>query len=126
MGTSRDVSILLLVSDPVVRLILKETLEHEGYTVFAAGNLGTAVDKLKDTTPDLLIISLYVEDISGHDAAIYLRTKLPGVRVLMTGGLIDDDRLENRMTLQGFEVFPKPFTAAEFIAKVKDVLQKPR
>jgi DNA-binding response OmpR family regulator len=88
--------------------------------------LGTAVDKLKDTTPDLLIISLYVEDISGHDAAIYLRTKLPGVRVLMTGGLIDDDRLENRMTLQGFEVFPKPFTAAEFIAKVKDVLQKPR
>jgi len=30
---------LLLVSDPVVRSILKETLEREGYTVLATGDL---------------------------------------------------------------------------------------
>jgi hypothetical protein len=37
---------------------------------------------------------------------------------------MDDDRIQNRLTLQGFEVFPKPFTAAELVEKVKDVLQK--
>ena len=124
MNATTDTAILLLVSDPVVRLVMKETLEKAGYTVFPAGNLGKAVDRLKERTPDLLIISLYVEDISGRDAATYLRTKVPGLRVLMTSGLIDDDRLQNQMTLKAFAVFPKPFPPAEFIAKVKEVLQK--
>jgi DNA-binding response OmpR family regulator len=124
MSVAKDTAILLLVSDPIVRAIMKETLENVGYTVFPAGDLGKAVDRLKERTPDLLLISLYVEDISGRDAATYLRTKVPGLRVLMTSGLIDDDRLQNQMTLKSFEVFPKPFPPAEFLAKVKEVLQK--
>ena len=52
---------MLLVSDPVVRSVLKETLEHEGYTVVATGDLGQAVDLLKECTSDLLITRTYVE-----------------------------------------------------------------
>jgi DNA-binding response OmpR family regulator len=121
-----DTAILLLVSGPILREVTKEALEHEGYTVFPAGDLGTAVDKLKEKTPNLLIISPYVEDMPGYNAATYLRTKCPGVPVLVMNGLMDDDRIQNRLTLQAFEIFPKPFTAAEFLAKVKAVLTKPR
>jgi hypothetical protein len=42
----------------------------------------------------------------------------------MVGGLIDDDRLQYRMTLERFEVFPKPFAAAAFLEKVNNVLRK--
>jgi len=55
-----------------------------------------------------------------------LRTKCPKMRVLILGGLIDDERLQYREALQGFEVFPKPYTAAKLLQKVKDVLSKPR
>jgi DNA-binding response OmpR family regulator len=72
-------------------------------------NLGTAVDRLKESTPDLLIVRSYVEGIPGYDAATFLRRKCQGLQVLMLGGLIDDDRLQYRMTLEGFEGFPKPF-----------------
>jgi len=119
-------TILLLVSDPVVRSVLKDTLEHEGYTVAAAGDLGDAVDRLREVTPDLLITRTYVEGMPGHDAAKYLQTKSNGMRVLMVGGLLDDGRLRRRVALQGFEVFPKPYSAAELLQKVKDVLAKPR
>jgi hypothetical protein len=44
------------------------------------------------------------------------------MRVLIVGGLLDDDRLRNREALEGFAVYPKPYTAAELLAKVKDVL----
>jgi len=119
-------TILLFVSDPLVRSVFKEALEQEGYTVVATGDLGNAVDRLTEYDPDLLIIRGYVEGLPGHDAAVYLRTKHVQMKVLIVGGLLDDDRLELRESLQGFEVFPKPFSAAELIQKVKEVLEKPR
>lgn len=118
-------TILLLVSDPVVRSVLQETLEREGYMVLSTGDLGQAVDRLKECTPDLLITRTYVQSLPGHDAAMYLRTKCSGMRVLMVGGLLDDERLQHREALEGFEVFPKPYAAAELLQKVKDVLSKP-
>ncbi len=114
--------ILLLVSDSVARVVIQEALEHGGYSVMAAGDLGTAVKRLSESKPDLLIISPYIEDISGYDTAKFLRTKCHGLPVLMVAGLIDDDRLEYRLELEGFEVFPKPYSAAELLSKVKDVL----
>ena len=119
-------TILLLVSDPVVRSILKETLEREGYTVLASGDLGQAVDWLKECTPDLLITRTYVESLPGHEAAMYLRTKCLGLRVLMLGGLLDDERLQYRAAQQGFEVFPKPYNATALLQEVRHVLSKPR
>ena len=118
-------TILLLVSDPVVRSVLQETLEREGYTVRATGDLGQAVDRLTECTPDLLITRTYVEGLPGHEAAMYLRTKCPGLRVLMLGGLLDDERLEYRAAQQGFEVFPKPYTTAALLQEVRYVLSKP-
>ena len=119
-------TILLLVSDPVVRAILKETLEREGYTVVASGDLGQAVDRLQECIPDLLITRTYVESLPGHEAAMYLRTKCPEMKVLMLGGLLDDERLAYRAEQQGFEVFPKPYTAALLLREVRLVLSKPR
>jgi CheY-like chemotaxis protein len=119
-------TILLLVSDPLVRSVLEETLEHEGYTVRATGDIGQAVERLGESTPDLLITRTYVQSMLGHEAAKYLLTKCPTMRVLMVGGLLDDKRLRYRAELQGFEVFPKPYSAAELLQKVKDVLGKRR
>lgn len=119
-------TILLLVSDALVRSVLQDTLEHAGYTVLAVGSLGSAVDRLKEATPDLLITRTYVEGMPGHDAAMYLRTKCHGLRVLMLGGLLDDDRLKYRMSLSGFDVFPKPYSPAEMLQKVKEILHKSR
>jgi len=119
-------TILLLVADPVVRSVMEETLDRAGYTVLATGDLGKAVDRLKECNPDLLITRTYVQSMSGHDAAMYLRTKSPKMRVLLVGGLLDDDRLHNREALQGFEFFPKPSPRAELLQKVSDVLKKPR
>lgn len=125
-NSSINATILLLVSDPIVRSVLQETLEHAGYSVLSTGNLGEAVDRLKMCAPDLLITRTYVQGMTGHDAALYLRNKCPKMRVLMVGGLLDDERLQYRGALQGLEVFPKPYKAAELLRKVKDVLSSPR
>jgi DNA-binding response OmpR family regulator len=119
-------TILLLVSDPLVRAVTKEALEKEGYTVVAVRDLGGAVDSIEDIPPDLLITRLYVDNIPGYEAARYLRRKRPGMRVLIMSGVLDDDRLATREAVEGFEIFPKPYSASEFLERVKEVLAKPR
>ncbi|MGA2119959.1 MAG: response regulator [Bryobacteraceae bacterium] len=119
-----NATILLLVSDPVIRTVIHEVLESAGYTVRATGDIGGAVDRLKESTPDLFMVRHYTQNMSGHEASRYLRKLCPGIPVLIVGGILDDDRLENRELLQGFEIFPKPFKAAELLDKVKEVLRK--
>src|SRR5579864_51990 len=117
-------TILLLMSDPLVRAVVCETLEGAGHLVVPAGDLGSALDWLKQCTPDLLITRTYVSSLPGHEAASYLRAKRPLMRVLILGGLLDDDRLRNRVTLAGFDVFPKPYSGAQLVEKVKEILDR--
>jgi hypothetical protein len=71
----------------------------------------------------LLITHPYVDNITGHEAAKYLRTKNPGMGVLIVAGLLDDDRLQYRASLEEFQIFPPPFTRAQFIKTVAEVLK---
>jgi DNA-binding NtrC family response regulator len=116
-------AILLLGSEPVVRLVMKETLENAGYVVLATGSLGTAVDMLADCKCGLLIIPPYIDNLSGHEAAKYLRARNPHMGILRVAGFLDDDRIRYRAKLEGFEIFPAPFPGAQLIQKVQEVLK---
>lgn len=115
-------TILLLCSDSEISAVLQDTLENANYVVLPAKDLGSAVDRLSEASPDLLIVRPQLEMMSGHEAALYLRKKCNGLRVLMVGGLPDDDRITIREALQFVEIFPKPFAAADFLEKVAAML----
>jgi len=117
-------TILLFHSAPLVRQVIREILEQAGHVVRATGDLGIAVDMVRETPPHLLLIDMYVANINGHDAALYLRQKCPALRVLMVGGVPDDPRIDVRLANEGFAVFPPPFAPAELLARVKEILAK--
>jgi DNA-binding NtrC family response regulator len=120
----KNALILLLSSEPVDRSVMAEALDGAGYVVRAAGDLGTAVDMLADAPIDLLITHPYIDSIPGHEAAKYLRDRNPKMAVLVVAGLLDDDRIEIRAQLQGFEIFPPPYTAAQLLKTVGELLEK--
>jgi DNA-binding NtrC family response regulator len=120
-----ETTILVLISEPLVRLVIQELLERAGYLVMATGDLGTAVDRISECKPDLMIISPYVETITGHQAAKYLQSRCLRMRVLMVAGLLDDDRLQYRAELEKVEIFPQPFTGPQLLERVHKVLSKP-
>lgn len=124
--TPTQSTILLLSSEPVVRLVIREALEGAGYVVLATGDLGVAVDRMKECKPDLLLIHPYIDTMPGHDAAKYLHTRCPDMRILMVAGMLEDDRLRYRAELESVEIFPKPITALELLDKVTEVLSAPR
>ncbi|MGA2133167.1 MAG: response regulator [Bryobacteraceae bacterium] len=115
-------TILLFHSAPLVRQVIREILEKAGHVVRATGDLGIAVDMVRETPPDLLLIDVYVANINGHDAALYLRQKCPSLRVLMVAGVPSDQRIDVRITNEGFLIFPQPFAPSELVARVNEIL----
>jgi DNA-binding NtrC family response regulator len=115
-------TILLLISDALARSVFQDALERAGYLVLPASDLGVAVDRIKECTPDLLITRGYLSNMSGHEAAKQLRRRCPMLPVLIAGGMLDDDRLRYRESLEGFEVFPKPYAASELLLKVSETI----
>ena len=117
-------TILLLSSEPVARAVVSEALTVAGHVVLATGDLGNAVKILAETPVDLLIISPYIGNISGHEAAKYLRDKNPTMSILELAGLPADDRIQIRAELERFELFPAPFPVAGLVEKVAAMLKQ--
>ena len=126
MTPETQATVLLLGSEPVNRSILKEVMQGAGYVVLDAGDLGTAVDLLGRYTVELLLTHPYVEDVSGYEAARFLRARWHGLPVLIVAGFLKDDRLQYTAELEEFELFPAPFTAVQLVEKVGEVLRTAR
>jgi DNA-binding response OmpR family regulator len=120
--SASDATILLLVSDPLMREVLRDALQSAGYLVMVAGDIGAGVDRVNEMRPDLLITRSYINSMPGRMAADYLRTKRPGLPVLIVSGFMDDDRVMAQNAIADFHIFPKPFTRSEFLTQVKEVL----
>ena len=119
--TSAHGSVLLLDSDPLTRTIFHEILRRGGYLVDVAGDVGTAVDRMKLSRPDLLIVRDYITSMTGVMAAKYLRTRCAGLPVLIVGGVMRDDRIRVQTEVNDFQVFPKPFECDDLLEKVRDM-----
>jgi DNA-binding NtrC family response regulator len=124
--STAGIPILVLDSHPEMRSTLRDALEGAGYLVITAGDLGAAMDHLTDIRPHLLVIPPYINSMTGHIAADHLRTRHPGLPVLLVAGLMDDDRLRVQNAVREFHTFPAPFSRNEFLATVKRVLESER
>jgi DNA-binding NtrC family response regulator len=118
-----NTTILLLVSDPLMRDVLRDALNGAGYLVVVTSDLGEAVDRLREMRPHLLITRPYISSMSGQTAADYLRTKRPGLPVLIVAGYMQDDRVRDQTAIDEFHIFPDPFTRDQFLGRVRNVLR---
>jgi DNA-binding response OmpR family regulator len=112
--------IVILDAEPVVRSVAAEILESAGYDVPTLAmrrrrSINTAL-------PDLLVTNVYLPGISGHDTMRLLKGVRPELSVLMVSGLPDSEVIREWTYEDGFDTFPKPFTAQDLLGKVRSIL----
>ena len=117
--------ILILDAEPIVRQVVTTILGRAGFTVLATGDLHEAERLTRESAPDLLLTNVYVPGSSGREAASLLRQICPEMRALLVAGLPDEEPVRKAMAENGLPYFPKPFTASELTARVREVLGAP-
>jgi len=112
-------TILVVDDDGDVRMLVKDLLEFEGYTVLTAGDAETAIRVHEDcqSVVALLLTDVIMPNINGLELADRLLQREPRLRVLFMSGSEDVSR--------GFGCVAKPFTGAELIGRVGEVLESP-
>jgi nitrogen-specific signal transduction histidine kinase len=116
---------LLVVEDePGVLEVAAEALRLQGYTVLTASSPAEAL-QLAQSYPEpihLLVTDVVMPVMSGRELADYLTRLHPQMRVLYVSGYTENTIVHHGVLETGVHFLPKPYTPAQLIQKVREVL----
>jgi|GEM_PF-1010726 len=119
------VSILIVDDEPEVCNLVKRLYERRGFNVsFALGGVA-AIEMLKTTDPDIVILDLNLGDtVDGREVLKFIRREKPQTRCIVVTGEDDEERIENIAALAPDDILIKPILAAHLDAKVSGLIAK--
>lgn len=120
-------TILVIDDEPGLLKSVKERLELEGYNVLTTQNAEQALETLRRFTPDLMVVDLRLPGMSGLDFCRQVRGSDGSSRLTPIIFLTTDRSEVNKvlgLELGGDDYMTKPFSPAEFVARVKALIRR--
>jgi hypothetical protein len=117
-------TVLVVEDDESIRRLALRVLEPAGYTVICAPSGRDALLLAGERPPQLLVTDVVLPDIDGGALAASFHDRYPGVRVLFMSGYLDEAIVRHGAPSTGQDFIPKPFTAAEFLRRVREALDR--
>src|SRR5579871_775645 len=119
-------TILLVEDDEMVRNLVRETLEREGYKLIDAADPADAA-RIAETYRgpiDLLITDVVMPKINGRDLAERITKRRRELKVLYMSGYTDHAIVNSGLLQKEVAFLQKPFTPAALTEKVREVLEQ--
>ncbi|HTT69067.1 MAG TPA: PAS domain S-box protein [Gemmatimonadales bacterium] len=122
-----DETILLVEDDATLKRTATRVLEKYGYTVTTAADGLDALNIIRtgQAAPDLIISDVVMPHVSGPQLLSALRDAGATPRMLFTSGYATRDVRERALLESGVPFLSKPWTIAELLRKVREVLEAP-
>jgi len=110
--------------EPVVRHLVAEILETNGYSVLQAGDGPSALELLRRHAGmlHLLVTDVVMPGMSGPDVAKAVASMRPGIQVLYISGYTDSAIGHHGVLEPGIAFLQKPFDADALHRKVRSLL----
>jgi len=115
----------ILAVDDEERMVrfIRMNLEHDGFLVSEAFNGKQAIQRLRDVSPDLILLDVMMPDLDGFEVLQMMR-EISNVPVIMlTAKGEEDDRIRG-LELGADDYITKPFNPRELVSRVKAVLRR--
>jgi two-component system, cell cycle sensor histidine kinase and response regulator CckA len=118
-------TILLVEDDEMVRSLVRETLEREGYKLLDAADSVEAkgVANTYKGAIDLLITDVVMPKLSGRELAEEVVRARSNIKVLYMSGYTDTAILKSGLVQGSIAFLQKPFTPTTLTQKVREVLE---
>ncbi|AJI11464.1 TPA: response regulator transcription factor [Bacillus cereus] len=117
---------ILIVDDDIeIRKIISIYLRNEGYEIIDAPDAIEALDILRNTTVDLIILDIMLPKMDGIEACLKIREQYQMPIIFLSAKDEDIDKIQGLMS--GAEDYiTKPFNPLELMARIKSQLRRYR
>ncbi|MEY2548345.1 MAG: two-component system, cell cycle sensor histidine kinase and response regulator CckA [Verrucomicrobiota bacterium] len=119
-------TVLVVEDEEIVRELVCEVLEHQGYNVLCAPDGIEALNLADGFDGDihLLVTDVIMPHMNGHELAGKLCALRPNMKVLYVSGYSDNDIGDHGTLDPRHELLQKPFTPQTLARKIRDVLRE--
>jgi CheY-like chemotaxis protein len=117
--------ILLVDDSPHAQRMGERILSEEGYEVVTVSNADSALIRLEDVDPDVVLADTVMPGRTGYEICQYLKMspRHRHVRVILTAGVLEslDEAHARRVEADG--ILKKPFEASALVAAIKPLAE---
>ena len=117
--------ILVVDDEPIVRNLVRRTLERAGHEVADAEDGEVALAANREQSFDLVIADLFMPVMDGLQLIVQLREEYPRIQVIAISGSVYERKprfLEIAGRMESVVTLAKPFSAEELLAAVDEAL----
>jgi len=115
--------VLVVDDDEVIRSLVRDGLEREGFEVCVAADGENALRILTEEAPHLVILDVNLPAIGGFDVLAAIRDS-SGVPVIMLTGRVDEVDRVLGLELGADDYVMKPFSPRELASRARAVLRR--
>jgi two-component system KDP operon response regulator KdpE len=115
--------VLVVDDEPRMTRFIRMNLELEDFQVIEAQNGVEALDKVRTSLPDLVILDVMMPELDGFETLEVLR-EVSNVPVIMLTVRADEEDKVRGLELGADDYVTKPFGARELVSRVKAVLRR--
>ena len=119
-----DKKILLVDDAAFMRMMIKDILVKNGYTVCGEAVDGVdAIDKYNALQPDLVIMDITMPNMNGLEALKEIKKATPAAKVVMCSAMGQESYVVDAIKSGAADFIVKPFQADRIISTVQKVLK---
>ena len=107
-----------------MRMMLREALEEDGYTVEAAGGGRAGVERVQQGGVDLVVSDVKMPDLDGLDMLREIKAVTPSPHVITITAFGSIDTAIRAVKLGAFDYITKPFDVDQLILSVQKALDE--
>ncbi len=117
-------TVLVVDDEPMVRMLVVETLEEQGYRTFEAEDVPSALMVLNSSQPiNLLVTDVTLPGQNGRQLADAAKQIRPGLKVLFMTGYAHNIEVGNGSAMaEGMEIITKPFSLDGLAKKIQSMM----
>jgi len=117
--------ILVVDDEAPIRELVRGYLEREGFEVETATEGLAAVDAVRASAPDVVVLDVMLPGLDGIEVCRRIRTFSDAYVLMLTARGEEIDRIVG-LTVGADDYLVKPFSPRELVARVRALLRRPR
>jgi two-component system, NtrC family, nitrogen regulation response regulator NtrX len=119
-------TVLIVDDEQSIRQSLQGILSDEGLEVFTASSGLSALEKIDETLPDIILLDIWMPEMDGIETLVKIKTSYPNLPVVMMSGHGTIETAVRATKLGAYDFIEKPLSLEKVLVSINNAVDYSR